>query len=673
MLARELERQQMGHSTLATRVGVHQTKIGPGVIPVFLHAYALSRAEKPVIARRDVLLLQSGGVGLFAINQTDAVGHAGVDEVAIPVPVEQGAQRLNLLLSVRSQSSATWAPMFELHDPSGAVVLTETDSRVRISATSRSIAVDDPAAGQWSIVVHPTFSVEQSHFAAHVENPLPGCSLQLSTHVTDGTQAVVAKLEAYYDTALHHADVSYGLVVRSIDGTTTEITNFDTSDPEGPAVAVLDPAIIQFHGRYDIVASCRVGDLASGVVSAAMRRRGEVPGSSGVIEVESDPIPAFVREDRATLSVVNGNWPPVTNCPNNDCDNDGIINPDESPDDLDGDGVPGPWDDNADGDEVTDGNDPDPNDPSVPGVPPHPGCSTDTDPPIIDAPERTVNGCVGAVKVDPGIVVSDASCPNDALIDVTGRLLLRNGEAFDGDATFAPNALVLPAGEYLFEWTATDVTGNAQTVSQTITVTVDSSSSAACCPAGAALFEGNGLPNLFILPRAGNKCVFGHGLWDAILTGAGTDYLSGGSSADFLESRGTNDILAGGSGRDLLVLPVGASGTIYGEGGDDALELTGTGVIVGGPGDDVLLGAFGGQAFTPGPGRDVVIAASGDDVVRIYDPCELEPFEVLDGGSGNDTLITPVPVVELLARGVIVVGFENIIVSTAERHLSECQ
>jgi hypothetical protein len=62
----------------------------------------------------------------------------------------------------------------------------------------------------------------------------------------------------------------------------------------------------------------------------------------------------------------------------------------------------------------------------------------------------------------------------------------------------------------------------------------------------------------------------------------------------------------------------------------------------------------------------------GNDTVVIRNICEVQALEVLDGGLGNDTLITPVPVTQLQAKGVLLAGFENVIVSTSEQHLSEC-
>jgi hypothetical protein len=94
--------------------------------------------------------------------------------------------------------------------------------------------------------------------------------------------------------------------------------------------------------------------------------------------------------------------------------------------------------------------------------------------------------------------------------------------------------------------------------------------------------------------------------------------------------------------------------------------------MYGNAGDDTILGILGDHVIYPGPGRDAVTGGPGNDVVYVNDVCELEPFEVLDGSLGSDTLYLPEPLANVTARGVIVLGFENIIVTTSNRHLSEC-
>lgn len=75
--------------------------------------------------------------------------------------------------------------------------------------------------------------------------------------------------------------------------------------------------------------------------------------------------------------------------------------------------------------------------------------------------------------------------------------------------------------------------------------------------------------------------------------------------------------------------------------------------------DDPIHG--GADTVLPGAGRDEVYAGSGDDAVVVLDLCEVVDDEVLDGGSGTDTLWLPagVEVTDLQNIGATVSGFEN--------------
>lgn len=117
---------------------------------------------------------------------------------------------------------------------------------------------------------------------------------------------------------------------------------------------------------------------------------------------------------------------------------------------------------------------------------------------------------------------------------------------------------------------------------------------------------------------------------------AGDDVLKGGAGDDHLDAGAGNDLVSGFFGDDEL----------FGHAGDDVL-VGGLGAdsIEGGLGDDIIhgdktFGFFGGNdSIYPGPGMDEVYAGPGNDRVLIYAPCELEPGEVLVGGSGYDTLV----------------------------------
>src|SRR6266542_2984885 len=85
--------------------------------------------------------------------------------------------------------------------------------------------------------------------------------------------------------------------------------------------------------------------------------------------------------------------------------------------------------------------------------------------------------------------------------------------------------------------------------------------------------------------------------------------------------------------------------------GSDTIMAGPSGYVAGGAGDDTI-NAWSGGTVIPGPGTDTV-SVSGGATVKIFDLCEAPSGEHLDGG-GNGTLITPVSLADLEARGVVV-------------------
>jgi hypothetical protein len=74
----------------------------------------------------------------------------------------------------------------------------------------------------------------------------------------------------------------------------------------------------------------------------------------------------------------------------------------------------------------------------------------------------------------------------------------------------------------------------------------------------------------------------------------------------------------------------------------------------------------------PGGGVVSVSAGTGNDTVQLFDVCEAVSGLHLDGGDGNETLVSPVPLATLQSRGVIIVGFETITIDTTKRYRSPC-
>jgi hypothetical protein len=107
---------------------------------------------------------------------------------------------------------------------------------------------------------------------------------------------------------------------------------------------------------------------------------------------------------------------------------------------------------------------------------------------------------------------------------------------------------------------------------------------------------------------------------------------------------------------------------------DDRLSGTdGPDALWGRAGNDRIAAAGGNDVVVPGPGMDRVDAGDGDDIVVLYDVCEAQVGETLDGGSGSDVLVTPVSERELRALGVSWSSFEQVVVDDTNRFAAECR
>ncbi len=141
---------------------------------------------------------------------------------------------------------------------------------------------------------------------------------------------------------------------------------------------------------------------------------------------------------------------------------------------------------------------------------------------------------------------------------------------------------------------------------------------------------------------------------DLVVAGKGDTLVAAGPGFDIVIGKHGNDEIYGQAHGDIL----------YGGGGADT--------IVGGLGMEYLRGGGGADTIVPGPGRDTVNAGSGADTVIVYDVCELESGEVLNGGFGeNDTLVIPVDLATLQGLGVTATSFENVVVA-ADPEASQC-
>lgn len=110
---------------------------------------------------------------------------------------------------------------------------------------------------------------------------------------------------------------------------------------------------------------------------------------------------------------------------------------------------------------------------------------------------------------------------------------------------------------------------------------------------------------------------------------AGDDDLSGDRGADVLMGKAGDDILDGGAGADRLDGGAGDDVTFGGSGADE---------ILGGAGDDILFGDGGHDVIDGGAGADLVFGDAGNDTIILGDLGDLDDWEEIDGGEGEDTL-----------------------------------
>ena len=125
---------------------------------------------------------------------------------------------------------------------------------------------------------------------------------------------------------------------------------------------------------------------------------------------------------------------------------------------------------------------------------------------------------------------------------------------------------------------------------------------------------------------------------------AGYSVLSLSEGSDVVQAVTTNQ----------CILARGSADTIAAYGGQR--------VVFGGAGNDTIHAANGDNVVVPGPGIDTVALGTGNDTAIIFDLCEVESGDQIDFGSGQDTLITPVPLAQLQALGVTIAHVDTVIV-----------
>jgi hypothetical protein len=175
------------------------------------------------------------------------------------------------------------------------------------------------------------------------------------------------------------------------------------------------------------------------------------------------------------------------------------------------------------------------------------------------------------------------------------------------------------AGSYnlLVTATATDPSGNSNTVTSTVNVQISS------IPSGAGNFydgnaSGNNMSNTgdttghYYSGMDGNDTQSAGTGHDVMYGGAGNDNITGGGGNDIIYGGIGDDTLTGGDGNDLLFGEIGNDSLIGGIGNDVLYGGVGTDNLNGGTGNDFLIGGKGNDTMTGGGGVDTFIWLQGD-------------------------------------------------------------
>jgi Ca2+-binding RTX toxin-like protein len=252
-----------------------------------------------------------------------------------------------------------------------------------------------------------------------------------------------------------------------------------------------------------------------------------------------------------------------------------------------------------------------------------------------------------------------------------GELIRFKGKAVTPAVPVSAGSLSLAAGQAVIRWT-NDVDGT--TFEQTVTVN-QTLGAAACCSSLQTLINGTNAANSIVPTVDKPYCVYAKDGNDFVQTKSGADLIFAGPDTsavpNFVDAGSGFDRVIGGPGADHLTGGNGSTLNVIGAAGADYIHaLTAKSAeLYGGADADSIYGSPGNDVIMPGTGADYVSAGAGNDIVFVYAACEAIAGENLDGGSGTDTLVIPVPRAQL---PITITGFENIIVDASRRYLSEC-
>jgi hypothetical protein len=259
----------------------------------------------------------------------------------------------------------------------------------------------------------------------------------------------------------------------------------------------------------------------------------------------------------------------------------------------------------------------------------------DTAAPVIDGPSSVALDACSSTSLFDVVTFSAADACFDVLT-TTIRVTSVNGASVD----LAWGAWVnTVSGSLAGTVTSADDAGNMASFNFELARV----QGAACCPSGLEQVVGTD-DNDVLASLNHAQCYVGQ---------AGDDTIQSGNSGDVILCGAGNDSCVGGNGEDLIV----------GDLGNDSLDgANGKDTIHGGPGDDTILGGNGDDEIIPGTGRDHVNAGNGSDRIVIRSTCDIRAGEVIEGGNGRDTLVSPVSLEQLVAMGVSVSGIEVVVV-----------
>ena len=313
---------------------VYDSKTGFELPTIYADLYARIRGETPIYTRTPLSL----GPG------PTAGGPGDVEE--IPIPIETGAERLNVMLSNANDQADLWNPGFELVDPGGAVVLDDGDAAVAIDPFFKLARLDAPDPGVWTLRLFANNPYPQElAYWVHAENPTPDCWAGVDpVIVTNPSEGVRIRANASWGGPLGRG-VGYAAHIEGPAGYSTTLPL--PHDPEDGGGEHVITTGLTARGRYDVVVRCTAGN-------EARFDPGEGADSESVAE-QGRPEP-FVREARASFFL---DMPTFEFPPGDDCDGDGVPNTaDGLLADADGDGLPNACDSDADGDDVPDDDEP---------------------------------------------------------------------------------------------------------------------------------------------------------------------------------------------------------------------------------------------------------------------------------------------------------------------------